>query len=305
MLPSPSQARADELAGAFRLVFRHLPATDRDARLRNALHLIQRGEFDPAGVIVLRTPDALAGTIVCTTVPGAGALVWPPVVIAQPAAPAEDALVRHAAAWLRGRGTRLAQALLRPEEAHLAEPLLRNGFVHVTDLWFLSHDLLAVPSLAAPGQFTFEPYDLHAPAEFHATLERTYAGSLDCPEVNGVRTIDEVIAGHKAQGAFDPNRWWLARHKGAPVAVLLLAEMPESADWELAYTGVVPEARRRGFGRAVLRHALAEARRGGAGRLTLSVDARNQPAWDLYRWAGFEAFERRSVLLAVWAFSEG
>src|SRR5262249_5998666 len=116
----PVPARTDELAGAFRLVFRHLGAGDRDARVRNALVLIQRGEFDPAGVFVLRAPEGLTGALVCTTVPGAGALVWPPAVNAEQRQAGEDALVQHAIAWLRRRGARLAQALLPPEEASLA-----------------------------------------------------------------------------------------------------------------------------------------------------------------------------------------
>jgi ribosomal protein S18 acetylase RimI-like enzyme len=297
----PVPARTGELAGAFRLAFHHLGPAERDARVRNALQLIQRGDFDPAGVFVLHSNEGLTGALVCTTVPGAGALVWPPMVVAEPRSASEDELVRHAVAWLRGSGARLAQALLPPEEASLAAPLLRNGFDHVTDLWFLGHDLtLSAGTLATPARLTFEPYDLADPATFHATLERTYGCTLDCPEVNGVRTIDEVIQGHRAQGVFDPGRWWLACHEGQPVGVLLLVELPESGNWELAYTGVVPEARRRGFGREILLHALTEARLGGAARLSLSVDGRNRPAWDLYRWAGFEPYERRLVLLAVW-----
>ena len=46
--------------------------------------------------------------------------------------------------------------------------------------------------------------------------------------------------------------------------------------------------------------ALAEARAAGASSLTLSVDARNRPASELYRGLGFESFDRREVFLAVW-----
>jgi ribosomal-protein-alanine N-acetyltransferase len=76
--------------------------------------------------------------------------------------------------------------------------------------------------------------------------------------------------------------------------------MPESGDWEVAYVGVVPEARRRGVGRELMLHALVEARAAGVARLTLSVDARNQPAWALYRGLGFDPYDRRAVFLAVW-----
>ena len=46
--------------------------------------------------------------------------------------------------------------------------------------------------------------------------------------------------------------------------------------------------------------ALSEARAAGASSLTLSVDARNRPAWDLYRRLGFAPYDRREVFLAVW-----
>jgi ribosomal protein S18 acetylase RimI-like enzyme len=76
--------------------------------------------------------------------------------------------------------------------------------------------------------------------------------------------------------------------------------LPERGDWEVAYMGVVPEARRQGFGREILLKALFEARAAGVPRLTLSVDSRNQPAWNLYRSLGFEPFDRRAVYLLVW-----
>src|SRR5262249_30327881 len=124
----------------------------------------------------------------------------------------EDALIRRACAWLREGGAHLTQCLLPPDEAALAAPLLRNGFVHVTDLRYLfSHLFLPATLAAVPSSLRFETYRPDRPDEFHATLERTYEGTLDCPEVNGLRTIDEVIRGHKSQGLFEPSRWWLAR----------------------------------------------------------------------------------------------
>jgi ribosomal protein S18 acetylase RimI-like enzyme len=299
--PTPEPARIDELADAFRLIFRHLSPEERDARVRNALHLIERRELDPRGVFVVRGPGGLAGTLACSPVPGAGGILWPPAVAGEHPGEAEDALVRHACAWLRGQGARLAQALLAPADEALAAPLVRNGVAHVTNLWYLRHDLVLDASLlGAPPRLDFEAYHPESAAAFQDTLRRTYEQSLDCPEVNGARTMDEVIEGHRAQGLFDPDRWWLARAGGRPVGVLIVTELPESSDWEVAYMGVVPEARRQGAGRELLLWALCEARAAGAPRLTLSVDARNLPAWELYRRVGFEPFDRRAVYLVVW-----
>jgi len=94
--------------------------------------------------------------------------------------------------------------------------------------------------------------------------------------------------------------WLLALVDGLPVGVLLLTRSPETLDWEISYVGVVPEARGRGFGRELVLKALAAAQTGGAPYLTLSVDARNHPARELYRVLGFEVYDRREVFLAVW-----
>jgi ribosomal protein S18 acetylase RimI-like enzyme len=137
------------------------------------------------------------------------------------------------------------------------------------------------------------------PDLFAQTLLRTYENSLDCPEVNGVRTIDEIIAGHQAQGIFHPERWWLVVESGQAVAVLLLIEMRAGEGWEISYLGVVPEARGRGIGVALALHALHAAYAAEAPQLTLSVDVRNQPAWRVYKGTGFEAYDERRVYLAI------
>ncbi len=292
---TPRSAAIDDWAPAFRLIFQHLGPEERERRCRNALHLLQIGELDPQGIFVIPGPGKLCGAIVCLPVPGASALVWPPGTRDDGRAAVEDALVRHAIAWLRSRGVKLAQVLLAPDEVHLAGPLERHGFIHVTQLWYMRHDLnVPIHYLDTPARLDFQPFD--DGTEFRQTVVRTYQDTLDCPEVNGIRTIDEVMQGHRAQGVFDPQRWWLALEDGRPVGVLMTTEMPESGDWEVAYMGVVPEARRRGFGREVLLKAVCEARAGDAPAVTLSVDARNRPAWNLYRSLGFEPFDQRRLL---------
>jgi ribosomal protein S18 acetylase RimI-like enzyme len=298
---TPEAARRDELADAFRLLFTPLPPDERARRTANALALVEAGELDPGGVFVLRGPGGLLGAAVCVPLPGAGALVWPPSCVADGHCPArEDALLRHGCAWLRGRGAKLAQALLDPADAALGTPLLRNGFSHVTQLRFLRHDLSGPPRRPArPVRLDYRPYDERDPSLFLHTLLRTYEGTLDCPEVGGVRTAEEVVEGHRAQGRFDPSRWLLASAGGGPAGVLLLTAA-DGGEWEVAYVGVVPEARGRGVGRELMHKAVFEARAGGADRLILSVDARNGPARALYREVGFEPFDRREVFLAVW-----
>jgi ribosomal protein S18 acetylase RimI-like enzyme len=268
----------------------------------NALHLVRQGELDPAGILLATAGGEPVGAIACLPVPGASGLIWPPQVVDGPQrVAAEDGLVRAATGWLRERGARLAQCLLTAEEAGLGEPLLRNGFGHVTALCYMQHNLSSLSMTDEGGRLCCVPYgELVNRAVFGATLLRSYEGTLDCPEITGVRTVEEILEGHRAQGKHHPGRWWLALAAGRPVGVLLLGEVPEWAAWDVAYVGVVPEARGRGYGRELMHKALAVARADGVARLTLSVDVRNRPAWDLYTDLGFEPHDRREVFLAIW-----
>jgi ribosomal protein S18 acetylase RimI-like enzyme len=300
-------AAPDQQAAALRLAFGHLPDADRDGRVANALAMLQAGELDPAGLLVARTGGGPVGAMLCQPMPGANGLLWPP--RAAPGAPAgavTDALVRHAAGWLRSLGVKLAQAFVPEADEPLTAPLARNGFPHVTDLWHLRHDLesavISQQSLvnsSGTANLRWLTYPECDPGLFHRTLLASYEETLDCPEISGVRTLEEVLAGLRTDG-HDPSRWWLLEWAGAAAGVLILSAPVGAAAWDLAYLGVVPAMRGRGCGRALVAQALRAARAGGADALTLFVDHRNAPARRLYADAGFRACDRWKVFLAVW-----
>ena len=194
----------------------------------------------------------------------------------------------------------MAQALLTADEARFADALPRNGFAHVAALWFLRHELSVPPRPPRPIRLDCRPYDPSNSTLFHQTLRHTYEGTLDCPELNDAHDVEDVVAGHRSLGKFDPDLWSLALADGVPVGVLMLAESPDTRDWEVSYVGVVPEARRRGFGRELMLRAFSKARAAGTPSLGLSVDGRNRPAWDLYLDLGFAPYDCREVFLAVW-----
>jgi ribosomal protein S18 acetylase RimI-like enzyme len=159
-------------------------------------------------------------------------------------------------------------------------------------------DLLELPS-AKKRTWRFERYGPELADEFAATVARTYEGTLDCPELNGIRAIDEIMAGHRAQGKFHPDYWWLAIVDGVPAGVVLLAEMADGTSWELAYLGVVPEQRGRGLARSLLTHALHALSERSAAYVILAVDERNRPARRLYEALGFVQIESSDVYLYV------
>jgi ribosomal protein S18 acetylase RimI-like enzyme len=295
MVPLPIEpARPDELAAALRLALRHLPEDVRHLRVTAAQALFSKREIDPAGVLVARHGEKLAGVVVAAALAGAGGLLWPPQV-AEEAPELADALVAAAVAWLEKRSARLIQALLCPGEESLAAPLVRFGFRHVTRLHYLRHNLVATP--AVTSDLRMVPFRDAEPAIFRDTLLRTYEGTQDCPELNGVRTIEEILAGHKAQGQFRADRWWLALDRDQAVGVALTTYVPDWDGWDLSYVGIVPEARGRGLGRQLTSFVLEQARRARARCVNLAVDERNRIAWELYTRLGFVPEEDREVYL--------
>src|SRR5438270_727691 len=148
--PDVGPARPGEWEDALRLLFRGVPAGERERRVGRALGLLRGGELDPAGLLVERGPGGVEAALVCQPVAGASALLWPPCSVPDGrAGEREDRLLGQARAWLRGRGTKLGQALLADDENHLAPPLVRNGFAHITQLWYLRHDLKNPPEAGA------------------------------------------------------------------------------------------------------------------------------------------------------------
>jgi ribosomal protein S18 acetylase RimI-like enzyme len=223
---------------------------------------------------------------------GATALFWLPIAEERDA----DLLVQAGLGWCQSIGCKLAQAAIAAAEMPSAAALLRQGFRHTSRMHLLSHDLRDLP-VEALSPLRYESYRPSLFAAFAATLERTYDGTLDCPELNGKRTIDEIIAGHRGQGKFHPECWWLTHDRDDPVGVVMLTEFPDGLTGDLMYLGVVPQFRRRGHARSMVLHALHWLHDQPVTHLTLSVDGRNEPARQLYDGLGFIETESNEALL--------
>ena len=287
--------RPDDWTIALQHALMRVPPEQRQARVQHCLQLLGAGVLDPRGIWVARRGKDILGVQVCVPLPGSACLFWLPT--------ADDAvtdrLVKAGLDWARSIGCKIAQAMASPVDLPLTKPLLRHGFHAVTRMHQFTRGLTDFPDESA-APLRYENYRPSLHALFAATLERTYLDTLDCPELNGKRTLDEILAGHRGQGTFHPDFWWLTFDNAAPVGVLMLTEMPDGSTWELAYLGIVPEYRRRGFGRAMTLHALHALRAQPATRLLLAVDERNGPALRLYLSLGFVEIECSEVLLYFW-----
>lgn len=85
----------------------------------------------------------------------------------------------------------------------------------------------------------------------------------------------------------------VARERGRATGYAAVLFREGSRRARLYSTAVAPERRGNGLGRALLRAAEAAARRRGAAWMRLEVRTDNAAAIELYRSAGYQAFERR------------
>jgi len=98
-------------------------------------------------------------------------------------------------------------------------------------------------------------------------------------------------------------RIYVARKGGKAVAMAALHFTTSTAEGgKVAWFEdciVRPGYRRRGIGKALLEHVIAQARAAGALRVMLLTDADNEPAHALYRQAGFASSSMRAMRLKL------
>jgi GNAT superfamily N-acetyltransferase len=193
-----------------------------------------------------------------------------------------------------------AQVLLEMDADAKRRLIAAARFSPLAPLAYLERDAV-YPWLPPPPQRChWVPYGPATQAQFAEAVLGTYHGSLDCPELTGIRPIADILAAHKASGPFDPALWELAIVDGEPVACLLLSRLAQGAMVEIVYMGVLPAWRRRGYGKLLLARAFEHARAIRARRVTVVVDDRNAPAKRLYEGTGFTPAARRDAFIYCW-----
>jgi ribosomal protein S18 acetylase RimI-like enzyme len=217
------------------------------------------------------------------------------------------AVLRGAADFVDGRGIPLAQMVVGPLDGYSDEVQAACGFPRFAELAYLYAEVggsmqNAGRSASNKPSGEHECEALHfvsragnEPQRLAAVLEQTYIGTLDCPALDGVRPMDEVLEGYRAQGRYSPNDWYFIREHDRDIGALLLTEHPGYGNWELVYMGVIPAVRGRGYGSRIIRFAQETTARRGAERLVLAVDDVNTPALRAYERGGFVRWDRRIV----------
>ena len=261
-----------------------------------------------AGLFFHESQNANPAAVWLQELPGKTGVLWPP----DFAHPHARALLAAAVEFASERALQLVQLLVlegeQVDEASLAEFGI-NRLVDLDYLWAIPQSqeinsagiALQAGVAARDGE---KPLTFHANANSHpkrlaGLISNTYVGTLDCPHLNGVRDLSEVIDGYRAQGRMMPEQWYTIGNEAADIGVLILADHTNSQStdrtWELVYMGVLPEFRGRGYSQSIVGHALRQASEADVTRLVLAVDSQNEPAKHAYLRAGFQHWQRRIV----------
>jgi len=309
---------------ALDLLFRDHAPEERREQADELLADLRAGGVSGEGLLGAHHGGRLVGVVFAQVQPGRTAAVWPPrVADGEPDATA-DRLLGAATDWLSARqDVCLAQVLMPLGARDDAARLRAHRFVHLADLLYLVSLEIEFPAAdpaakKGPGLFCakhpagrsgkinqvpfslrFEPCANPSDSRLAGIVQASYEGTLDCPLLNEVRQIGDVLEGYRAGGVFHPNLWLIASHAGRDVGCLILSDHPRHGNLELVYMGVLPAWRGRGWGGQLARKAQWIARRLGRPRLVLAVDAANQPAVAAYIAAGFQAWDRRRAMVRL------
>jgi ribosomal protein S18 acetylase RimI-like enzyme len=287
----PERALPQERVQALAMIFAHLPATDQQRYIDEYQKVADEAH---EGVWVVRQGSHMVAAALVQAQPGYTAVLHVP-------QGATHAALGPLLTWLVERlqadGVRLVQTLLALPAGDETQSLRQAGFTHAANLLYLVSTRSVFPTQRPASELEFCPFFPADERRLAEIVERTYIGSLDCPQLESLRDVKDVLSGYRAVGRFDPSRWLIARHRGVDVGCVLLAEHEGAGQWELTYLGVVPEARSQSFGLTLVRQAQWLARQGGCERLVLAVDGNNRPALDVYAAAKFVAWDERRVYL--------
>lgn len=196
------------------------------------------------------------------------------------------------------RDVDLAQLLLDPNERSVLDAYATACFSELAELIYLRRAIKSAgDTITLPESFSLKSYSPTLEGLFANAIRATYENSLDCPGLNGIRQMRDVIEGHRATGEFAPHLWHVLLERDQPVAVLLLNRSIHEDAMELVYIGLAPSTRGRGIGDLLMRLAIFLSAHDAKRELTLAVDSRNAPAMRLYFRHGFKRVGSRSAMI--------
>ncbi len=253
------------------------------------------GNLDMQGLFHARRGDRLVGAAWGQPVPGRSAFCWPANIVASEPEETAQLLQNVVDRHLDSAGIALTQAILSARDIRNALRLTQAGYQHLADLDYLASSIDQFPMRPPCGALELSATVPVDPSRIESLIDRTYEETLDCTDIDGVRSTDDVITGYRRTGVYRPEWWTIAQYQGQDVGCVFLADHPEHDQCELMYLGIVPEMRGRRWGDQLTRYAQWTTRCAARQRIVLAVDDTNWPARKLYERTGFTIWDRRSV----------
>ena len=290
------RARPDEVPAALAIILGAGGVPASDQQVADFLQLAAQREIDVRDLWIASANNRTLWALLPILSPGHTALLFIP--SPRPEAVDVGPLVEAVCQSVTGRGALLAQVLLDPTDQPGRARFTELGFREMAELLYLHCGLGPdTTAVALPENFAWQTYTDQTHPLFERAILESYQQSLDCPGLNGLREIGDVIAGHKASGEFDPRFWFVLMEREEPRGVVLVSHVPRTDMAELVYLGLTPQVRGRGIGDLLMRHALLTLREMKLARLTLAVDAQNRPALQLYYRHGMQRMGTKIAMM--------
>lgn len=238
--------------------------------------------------------DRVTGTIGAIVQPGRVGLVFP-LSLDRPAPDVPERLIVAAVDRLRRAGAGFAQLVAPPDQSEVAEPFLRCGFSLLADAHMLQLSLTQPARALVPALDAISCDPAADRGRLIELIRRVNVESLDCPELDALRSCEDLLDAHSGHAREGRARWWRFEDRGNDVGILLACVAEDAAAWEILFFGVVSEQRGRGFGRKMLEQFHATAAHETT-TVRVGLDGRNHFAKRLYESAGYVETGR----LRVW-----
>lgn len=278
-----------------------LPASAAEVRNYRAL-------LAATGVILegwlIRRPERISAVAAGMVLPGRTGLIQIPDSRQLAAAPDDlIQIIEHASRRLQPRAIHYTQVLAPTDDEPQRTALEAAGFRRLAKLIYLRRGVVFPYDMPTyPSGAVWRAYDEATEADFVGALEATHQESRDCPELSGVRPMNDILAAHRAAGPHDAQLWQLLTIGSDAVGCVLLSASAMPHNGEIVYMGLAPAFRGRGLGSLLLKRALELARQRRMRDISLAVDERNDAARWLYDRFGFREFAVRE---AYWQCGSG
>ena len=294
-----------ERLGAIQLIATDSAGRTDQAQLSMLTQIAEAHPDDLGGPWVALQGTHLVSAVLPLLSPGKTALMFAPMADPSPfferaTKRLTDALCDRAA----DEGVCLAQSLVDSIQLEAQRLLEACGFTRLAELIYLQGSASrGLKEGIIPPHLEWRTYSPQNHDLFARAILESYQESMDCPGLNGMRDIEDILAGHRATGEFDPATWLVLVERSEvsalgpePAGVLLLNRVPRAGVTELVYIGLSPPCRGNGLGDLLLRKALlVAAHQEDCPILSLAVDAANAPALKLYWRHGLRTITRRTA----------